>query len=69
MEQVSVSPKYQVVIPKKIRDYYDIKPGEKMIMIPYDGRIEMVLEKNIKSMRGFIKGIDSDVIRERIDRI
>ena len=69
MEQVSISPKYQVVIPKDIRDYYGIKPGEKMIMIPYNGRIEMVLEKDIKSMRGFIRGIDTEVVRERNDRL
>ncbi|MEW5693770.1 MAG: AbrB/MazE/SpoVT family DNA-binding domain-containing protein [Candidatus Hydrogenedentota bacterium] len=69
MEQVLVSPKYQVVIPKDIRKYYKIKPGEKMVMIPYNGRIEMVLGKDIKTMKGFIKGINTDIDRERDDRI
>ncbi|MBP7652901.1 AbrB/MazE/SpoVT family DNA-binding domain-containing protein [Candidatus Dependentiae bacterium] len=68
MNTVAISPKYQVVIPKEIRKKYELHPGQKIIMIPFEGRIEMVLEKSIKSMRGFLKGITTDVERED-DRI
>ena len=64
MEATIISPKYQVLIPKNIRKQYKIKPGERFIMIPYEGRIEMVLERDIKSMRGILKGIDTEIIRE-----
>lgn len=68
MNSVAVSPKYQIVIPKTIRSRYKIKPGEKVIIIPYEGRIEIILEKDIKSMRGIIKGMDTEIEREE-DRI
>lgn len=69
MESVSISPKFQVVIPKDIRDQFKLKAGERMIMIPYEGRIEMVLERNIKSMRGFLRGMDTEIKRDRTERI
>lgn len=69
MESVSISPKFQVVIPKDIRERFKLKAGEKMVMIPYEGRIEMVLERNIKSMRGFLRGMDTEVKRDRTERI
>lgn len=69
METVSISPKFQVVIPKGIRELFNLKAGEKMVMIPYDGRIEMVPKRDIKAMKGFLKGMDSDVRREKTDRI
>ncbi|MBA7620509.1 hypothetical protein ES703_27859 [subsurface metagenome] len=69
MKSVSISSKYQVVIPKDIREKYSLKPGERMVMIPYEGRIEMVLERNIKDMRGFLKGINTIIQREDTNRI
>jgi len=69
MKSVSILSKYQVVIPKDIRERYSLKPGERMAMIPYDGRIEMVLERNIKDMRGFLKGINTIIQREDTNRI
>jgi len=68
MSTVTISPKYQVVIPKEIREALGIKPGEKAEIIPYENRIELILLKNIKKMRGFLKGIDTAVKREK-DRI
>ena len=68
MSTVTISPKYQVVIPKEIREALGIKPGEKAEIIPYENRIELILLKNIKKMRGFLKGIDTTVKREK-DRI
>ena len=69
MQSVAISPKYQVVIPKDIREGLKLSPGEKMVMIPYQGRIEMVLERDIKKMRGFLKGMDTAIEREEKDRL
>ena len=68
MTTVTVSPKYQVVIPKKVREKFKIKPGQKLQVIDYLDRIEFIPVKNIKDMRGFLKGIDTDIKREA-DRI
>ncbi len=68
MKTVTVSPKYQVVIPREVRETLSIKPGEKLQVINYANRIELVPVKKIKAMRGFLKGIDTTVVREK-DRI
>jgi AbrB family looped-hinge helix DNA binding protein len=68
MKTVTVSPKYQVVIPRDVRESLSIKPGEKMQVINYLNRIELVPVKKVKSMRGFLKGIDTTVTREK-DRV
>lgn len=68
MEVVKVSPKYQVVIPLSIRRSLGIKPGIKVHVLQYENRIEYIPVKEMKKMRGFLKGIDTEVIRER-DRI
>lgn len=64
MQTVTVSPKYQVVIPKEIRDSLKLRPGQKMRVIEYDGRIEMIPDRDISELRGFLKGIDTDIKRE-----
>ncbi len=64
METVTVSPKYQVVIPQKVRESLGIKPGQKIQVIQYGGRIELIPVKSIKESRGFLKGIDTTVERE-----
>ena len=68
MKTVTVSPKFQVVIPREVRESLSIKPGEKMQIINYADRIELVPVRKIKDMRGFLKGIDTSVVREK-DRI
>ena len=68
MKTVTVSPKFQVVIPREVRESLGIKPGEKMQIINYADRIELVPVRKIKVMRGFLKGIDTSVVREK-DRI
>lgn len=68
MKTVTVSPKYQVVIPRDVRETLSIKPGEKLQVIHYANRIELVPVKKVKSMRGFLKGIDTSVNREK-DRV
>jgi AbrB family looped-hinge helix DNA binding protein len=68
MEAVKISPKFQVVIPKKIRDALKLSPGQRIQMVAYDNRIEMIPLKKISEMKGFLKGIDTTVEREP-DRI
>jgi AbrB family looped-hinge helix DNA binding protein len=64
METVTISPKYQVVIPKSIRDRLELRPGQKVHAILYEGRIELVLVRPIRKMKGFLRGLDTDVPRE-----
>jgi AbrB family looped-hinge helix DNA binding protein len=64
METVTVSPKFQVVIPQKVRKALGLKPGQKVQVIPYEGRIELLPVEPIKRARGFLKGIDTEVERE-----
>jgi AbrB family looped-hinge helix DNA binding protein len=68
MKTVTVSPKYQVVIPRDVRETLSIKPGEKMQVLNYANRIELVPVKKLKAMRGFLKGIDTAIVREK-DRV
>jgi len=68
MQTVTVSPKFQVVIPKEIRDTLGLRPGQKMRVIEYDGRIELIPDRDISELRGFLKGIDTRFKREK-DRV
>ncbi len=68
METVTVSPKYQVVIPKNIRDSMQLRPGQKMRVVEYNGRIELIPDRDITELKGFLKGINTDFSREG-DRI
>lgn len=65
METVTVSPKFQVIISRSVRDALDIHPGEKIQVLQYKDRIELVPLKDIKKMRGFLKGVDTTVLREK----
>jgi AbrB family looped-hinge helix DNA binding protein len=64
MLSVKVSPKYQVVIPKEIRDSLHLVPGQKMQVVQYENRIELIPERDISELEGFLKGIDTTFIRE-----
>ena len=68
MTTVKISPKYQVVIPKEIREKLGLRPGQKLQIIEFGNRIEFLLLKNIKEARGYLKGIDTNIEREG-DRI
>ena len=61
---VTISPKFQVVIPKEIRQRLGLKAGQKVQTIVFEDRIELIPVKPIKKMRGFLKGIDTRVLRE-----
>jgi len=64
METVTLSPKYQVVIPQSIREKMGLEPGEKMQVLQYQDRIEFIPRRRLKEMRGFLKGLDTSVPRE-----
>jgi AbrB family looped-hinge helix DNA binding protein len=68
MKSVVVSPKYQIVIPKTVREALKLHPGQKMQIVEYAGRIELIPERDIKELRGFLKGINTDFKREE-DRV
>ena len=69
MSTVTVSPKYQVVIPEKIRKAMGIKPGQKFEVIEYEGCLELIPVRPMRSLRGSLKGLDTDVQREKGDRL
>lgn len=64
MKSVTLSPKYQVVIPRVVRESLNLKPGQKMLVVEYDGRIELIPDRDIVELRGFLKGISTDFERE-----
>ncbi len=68
MTAVTVSPKFQVVIPKEIRESMGIVSGQKVQVMAYKNRIELIPLKPMKELRGRLKGIDTDVEREA-DRV
>jgi len=65
MQSATVSTKFQVVIPKKVRESLGIKPGQKVQVIPYEGRIELIPLEPMKKSRGIFKGIDTHIEREK----
>lgn len=68
MTTVTVSPKFQVVIPREIRESVGLKVGEILQVIQYGRRIEMIPVKTIKSLKGFIKGMNTTFTRDE-DRV
>lgn len=68
MTSVTISEKYQVVIPKAARQALKLRPGQKVEVLVYEGRLEFVPTVDLKSARGFLKGIDTDVPRDK-DRV
>ncbi len=67
MEPVTISPKYQVVIPKQIRTQLGLVPSQKIQAVAYEGRIDLIPVPPVRQMRGFLRGIDTSVERE-VDR-
>ncbi|HEY83545.1 MAG TPA: AbrB/MazE/SpoVT family DNA-binding domain-containing protein [Chloroflexi bacterium] len=68
MYTVTISPKFQIVIPKAIRTPLELQPGQKVQAILYESRIELIPVKPMPLMRGFLKGIDTSIEREA-DRV
>jgi AbrB family looped-hinge helix DNA binding protein len=64
MNTVTISPKFQVVIPKDIRERLGLSPGQKVQTIVFDDRIELIPVRPVKRLKGFLRGIDTAVPRE-----
>lgn len=64
MKAVTVSSKFQVVIPREVRESMDLKPGTRVQVLQYENRIELIPIQEPQSLRGFIPGIDTEVDRE-----
>lgn len=64
METVTVSPKYQVVIPRSVRERLGIRPGQQVQVIPYENRIEFIPLRPARELRGMLRGMRTDLVRE-----
>ncbi len=67
MDVVTISPKFQVVIPRAIRERLQLTPGQQVQAIVYDDRVELIPLRPATALRGFVRGIDTTVARE-VDR-
>jgi AbrB family looped-hinge helix DNA binding protein len=68
MDTVTVSPKFQVVIPLSIRKQLALQPGMKLHVFNHEDRVEFVPIRHPKAMRGFLKGINTSIDRDN-DRL
>ena len=64
LETITVSPKFQVVIPKAVRERLGLAPGQKLQVVLYEDRIELVPVRPARRLRGFLRGIGTSVTRE-----
>jgi AbrB family looped-hinge helix DNA binding protein len=67
MEPVTISSKYQIVIPREVRQQFGITPGNKVIFIPYKNSLRLVFVPSIKDAYGIFKGLDVNNLREEED--
>jgi len=68
MGVVTVSSKYQIVIPLDVREKMNLKPGQKVFVVEKDGVAHLIPEKPMKDLRGFVKGVTTDKLRHEEDR-
>ena len=64
MDVVTISPKFQVVIPRTVRERLRLRPGQRVQALVYDGRVELIPVRPAKALRGFLAGIDTTVARD-----
>ncbi len=65
MNTVTISPKYQVVIPREVRESLHLRAGELVQVLQFQNRIEFIPVRRLSTMRGFLKGIDTNVQRDK----
>ena len=63
----TISSKYQIVIPREVREQFNLKPGQKIMFIPYQKSIRLVIVPPIEEALGMFKGIDTENLREEED--
>ncbi len=64
MNTVTVSPKFQVVIPQKVREEMGLRSGEKARVLAFRNRIEIIPVRDVRALRGYLKGMDTTLVRE-----
>lgn len=64
METVTISPKFQVVIPQKVRESMGLRSGEKAKVLSFRNRIEILPMRDVRNLRGYLKGIDTSFVRD-----
>jgi len=69
MDVVTISPKFQVVIPKFVRDTLHLVPGQKVQAVAYAGRVELIPVRPACELRGILRGKDTSLVREDEDRV
>ena len=67
MEVTTISSKFQLVIPRKIREQFNLKPGQKVVFLPYKKTLRMVIVPSIEEAYGMLKGLDAENLREEVD--
>ena len=68
MDTVTLSPKFQVVIPLRVRNRMSLQPGLKLEIVSFDDRIELIPLRPMREMRGFLKGLDPTFNRDKEER-
>lgn len=64
MDTIKISPKYQVVIPRNVREAMDLKPGTRLQVVQFNDRIELIPLRHAKNLRGSLQGLDTRVPRD-----
>ena len=67
MEVTTISSKFQLVIPRKIREQFNLKPGQKVVFLPFKKTLRMVIVPSIEDAYGMLKGLDAVNLREEED--
>lgn len=68
MGVVKLSPKFQVVIPRDVRERLDLKPGQKIVVIEKGGVLHLIPQRPVRELKGFVKGVDTSGLRDEEDR-
>lgn len=69
MGVVTLSSKFQVVIPQNVRAKLDLKPGQKIVVVEKDCVVHLIPQRSLKETRGFVKGLDIEDLRDEEDRM
>ena len=69
MSVVTLSSKYQIVVPREIRERLRLKPGQRLLIVEKNGVIHLIPQRPIREMRGFVKGLDVEELREEGNRL
>lgn len=69
MSSVTLSSKYQIVIPSDVRKAMNVKPGQEFWVLYESGQIKLIPKRDIRELRGTLKGMDTNIEREEEDRI